>query len=335
MMIAYVPEAYAYETWCGDGQGNSALGEEAKASHLLTMKLAQLADREELEEHTHARPPSPYPSVGSGAPGTPEHPPSRSPSLSRSTGKPCHRSLSQSSSSCSDSSGPPQKPSHTNSELESKDDSETGSEAGTDMSNDSGDDKNEGSVGGDSQHGDSDSKSGSKARESSSESEGSGGGSGSCAHSTSTKSEDEEKKPPPMGKASTEADVDTSQTSLLPKIKRTNTEEEQRMSHQAFVCLMDEDFGIWWDQKIKDSLEQWSKQYVMTCDHTNPSKKAKSQDPLGTSIDYMESSGIFKLMKTSEFDLCHFYQVGSLGTFQSSQNPVSLPLATTCMAFWR
>ena len=107
-----------------------------------------------------------------------------------------------------------------------------------------------------------------------------------------------------MGKGSSEADVDTSQTSLLPEIKSTNTEEEQRMRHQAFAHLMDEDFGMWWDK--------WSKWDVMTYDHANLSKKAKSPDPLGTLIDYMESCGISKPMKTSEFDLCHFYQVQGL-----------------------
>ena len=79
------------------------------------------------------------------------------------------------------------------------------------------------------------------------------------------------------------------------------------MSCQAFGHLMDEGFGMWQDQKIKDSLEQWSKWDVMTCDHADPSKKAKSPDPLGAPIDYMESCGIFKPMKTSKFDLCHFY----------------------------
>ena len=142
MMITYAPESYANETWHEDCQGTSPLEEEAKASHLLTMKLTWMVDREEPEEHTHARPPLPSPSVGSAVPGTPERPPSRSPSLSRSTNKPCHRSLSQLSSSSSDSSEPPQKPSHTDSESESEDDNETDSEAGIDTSSDSGD-KNE------------------------------------------------------------------------------------------------------------------------------------------------------------------------------------------------
>ena len=107
MMIAYAPESHVYETWCEGRQGISSLGEEAKASHLLTKKLMQMVVREEPEEHTHARPPSPSPSVGSALPHTPEHPPSRSPSPSGSTGKPRCRSLSQSSSSSSDSSEPP------------------------------------------------------------------------------------------------------------------------------------------------------------------------------------------------------------------------------------
>ena len=121
--------------------------------------------------------------------------------------------------------------------------------------------------------------------------------------------------------ASSEADADTSQTSLLPEIKSTDTEEEWRMSCPAFAPLMDEGFGMWQDQNIKDSLEQWSKQDAMTCDHADPLKKAKSLDPLGTPIDYMESCGIFKPMKTSEFDLCHFYQVGVSGDFPKFPKP--------------
>ena len=35
----------------------------------------------------------------------------------------------------------------------------------------------------------------------------------------------------------------------------------------------------------------------------------------------MESCGIFKLMKTSEFDLCHFYQVGESGDFPKFPKP--------------
>ena len=148
-----MPESYAYETWHRHGQGISTLGEEAKASDLLTKKHAWIVDGEEPEEHTHARPPSPSPLVGSVVPGTPECPPSRSPSPSGSTGKPHYRSLSQSSSSSSDSSEPPQKPSHTDSESESEDNNKTDSEAGTDTSSDSGDGKNEGSADRDSQHG--------------------------------------------------------------------------------------------------------------------------------------------------------------------------------------
>ena len=46
MMITYAPESNAYETWHGDGQGNSTLGEETKASHLLTKKLVWMVDGE-------------------------------------------------------------------------------------------------------------------------------------------------------------------------------------------------------------------------------------------------------------------------------------------------
>ena len=143
--------------WHEGRQGTSSLGEEAKSSHLLTKKLAWMIDREEPEEHTHARPPSPSPLVGSAVPCTPECPPSRSPSPARSTGKPYCRSLSQFSSSSSDSSESPQKPSHMYSESESEDNNETDSEASTDTGSDSGGKKNEGSASGGSQYEDSDS----------------------------------------------------------------------------------------------------------------------------------------------------------------------------------
>ena len=82
--------------------------------------------------------------------------------------------------------------------------------------------------------------------------------------------------------------------------------------------------GMWWDQKIRDGLEQWCKWDAMTCNHANPTKKAKSPDPLDAPIDYMESCGIFKPMKTSEFDLCHFYQVGESGDFPKFPKPHEL-----------
>ena len=59
----------------------------------------------------------------------------------------------------------------------------------------------------------------------------------------------------------------------------------------------------------------------MTCDHTDPTKKAKSPDPLGSPIDYMESCDVFKPMKASKFDLCHFYQVGESGDIPKFPKP--------------
>ena len=51
----------------------------------------------------------------------------------------------------------------------------------------------------------------------------------------------------------------------------------------------------------------------MNCDHADPCKEAKSPNQLGPPLDYMMSCGVFKPKKTSEYDLCHFYQVGLSG----------------------
>ena len=98
---------------------------------------------------------------------------------------------------------------------------------------------------------------------------------------------------------------------------------------------MDGDFSLWRDKKISQGLKQWDERDKMTCDHMEPGKEAKCPNPLGMPLDYMESCGVFKSIKMSEYDLCFFYKVGLRGIFQSSPHPVSLPPITTCVAFWR
>ena len=59
----------------------------------------------------------------------------------------------------------------------------------------------------------------------------------------------------------------------------------------------------------------------MTCDHMELGKEAKCPDPLGTLLDYMESCGVFKSDKMTEYDLCCFYQVGLSGDFSKFPTP--------------
>ena len=42
-------------------------------------------------------------------------------------------------------------------------------------------------------------------------------------------------------------------------------------------------------------------------------KEAKFPDPIGLPLEYMKHHGVFDSKKTSEYDLCHFYQVGLFG----------------------
>ena len=84
---------------------------------------------------------------------------------------------------------------------------------------------------------------------------------------------------------------------------------------------MDTDFSVWRDKKISKGLKQWDEQDKMICDCMDPCKEAKYPDPLGTPMYYMESCDVFKPIKTSEYDLCHFYQVGLTGDFPEFPEP--------------
>ena len=84
---------------------------------------------------------------------------------------------------------------------------------------------------------------------------------------------------------------------------------------------MDADFSAWRDKKISQGLKQWDEWDKMTCEHVEPSKEAKCADPLGTQLDYLESCGVFKSIKTSKYNLCHFYRVGLSGDFPEFLTP--------------
>ena len=83
---------------------------------------------------------------------------------------------------------------------------------------------------------------------------------------------------------------------------------------------MDADFGAW-RGKISQGLKQWDEWDKMTCDHMELGKEAKCSDLLGTPLDYMESCEVFKSIKMSEYDLCHFYRVGLSGDFPEFPTP--------------
>ena len=87
---------------------------------------------------------------------------------------------------------------------------------------------------------------------------------------------------------------------------------------------MDVDLSVWRDKKISEGLKQWDEWDKMTYNHAEPGKEAKYPDPLGAPLDYIESHDVFKPINT---------RWGSVGTFQSSLNPVSLQPMTTCLTF--
>ena len=140
-----------------------------------------------------------------------------------------------------------------------------------------------------------------------SEAEGSDTGGSSCP-SESDHTESPPKVSSPVKKA-WEVNLNASQTLSLPDLDSKDFEEEWRAKHWD-ACLLDTNFSKWWDQKISECHLQWDKHDKKTYDHTDPCKEVKCPNLLGPPLDYMTSHRVFKSKKTSEYDLCHFYQEG-------------------------
>ena len=97
-----------------------------------------------------------------------------------------------------------------------------------------------------------------------------------------------------------------------------------KMSRKVIAMTLpaqDIDFGEWRDYMIREGYKEWAKWDKMICNHADPHKRAKHPDPLGAPIAYMESKDAFKPIKTSEYGLCHFYQVGTMGEFSPFPKP--------------
>ena len=107
----------------------------------------------------------------------------------------------------------------------------------------------------------------------------------------------------------------------LPDLDSKDLEKEWKTKWHRDACLLDKDFGKWWDQKINEDLRQWDEHDKMTCDHTDPCKEVKSPNQLGPPLDYMMRCGVSKPKKTSEYDLCRFYQVGLSGDLPEFPSP--------------
>ena len=79
IMLAYALGSYAYQTWHEDGEGTSALSGDARACHILSQTLVQLALGEGEDDNSPDRSASPAHFTGSAAPYSPRHSPSKSP----------------------------------------------------------------------------------------------------------------------------------------------------------------------------------------------------------------------------------------------------------------
>ena len=154
-----------------------------------------------------------------------------------------------------------------------------------------------------------------------SEVEGSDTGGGNSP-SKSNHAESPPKVSPPAKKA-LEVNLNTSQTLSLPDLDSKDSKEEWKAKWCQDACLLDAILASGGTKRlVRATCNGMS--MTKTYDHADPCKEAKCPDQLGPPLDYMTSCGVFKPKKASEYDLCHFYQVGSLGTYQSFPNPVHL-----------
>ena len=141
--------------------------------------------------------------------------------------------------------------------------------------------------------------------------------SGSESGSSSSESEMEVKKAHPS-KNTIEPDPNTT----LPELDSKDSKEECKTNCCGFVHCSDAEFSAWQaNRSARVSIKQWDERDKMTCDHTKLGKEAKCTDPLGMPLDYMESCRVSKLDKMSDYDLCHFYQVGLSGDFPKFPTP--------------
>ena len=78
MMLAYGPESCAYQTWCQDEGGTSALSRDARASCILLWRLEWLSHGEGVDDSSPDRCASPAHSTCSAVPHSPRHSSSKS-----------------------------------------------------------------------------------------------------------------------------------------------------------------------------------------------------------------------------------------------------------------
>ena len=121
-------------------------------------------------------------------------------------------------------------------------------------------------------------------------------------------------------------DLNSSRLPSLPDTNNKDSEEEQKCQQRKDTHLLDKNFGMWCDRMISEGRADWKKHDTMTCNHGDPCKELRYPDPTGPPLDYMKHHRVFKVKKTNEYNLCHFYCIdlfGDLPTFPSPCKPAT------------
>ena len=329
MMFTYGPELY--ESWSTAGDVNYLLDSHAKATNLLSCKLACMYSKAGPDDPSPSRAASPM--LNSLA-----HLPTRSRSHSRTPSHETKMERSCSSSASSTHSQEVKPKSSAGSGGEDSDGSHSTSQEGrkTNEKDKAGSDgkasrNGEGSDGGssDSEGSDGDGEITDVAdpeedhEASSSEAEGSDTECGSS--SSETAGQIPTRAATPM-KETKGGNPNSSQMLSLPDLNSKDTEEEWKVQWCKDAWLLDRNFGEWCKRMTSEGHTEWKKCDTMICDHIDPCKEAKFPDLTSPPLDYMKHCGVFKSKKTNEYDLCHFYQVrltGDLPNFPSPHKPAT------------
>ena len=335
LMFTYGPESYDFQTWSAAGNGDYLLDNDTWATNLLFRKLAHMAGRAGPDDPSLIRTASPTSSASSAVPRSPAYSPSRSHSRTRICKTEKERSCSSSASSTHFQETKPESPvasdgedgnegdsaSQEGNESEEKDQADSnGGAPDYSKGSDGGSSDGEGSGGGgeisDANGHDEDSdgetdESGSETEESDTESS-----------SSSSESDDETPTKATLPTKETPGSIpNTSQTLSLPDLDSKDLKEEWKIQRCKYAHLLDEKFGKWRDQMIGKGHNEGNRHDTMTCDHADSCKEAKFPDPIGLPLEYMKHYRVFNAKKTSDYDLCHFYEVGLSGDLPDFPSP--------------
>ena len=97
--------------------------------------------------------------------------------------------------------------------------------------------------------------------------------------------------------------------SLLNISTSDNEEAHKAVAHET-ACNSNIQYGIWWDEQIRQRNEGIAQRDKQVNDYANAGRPSKAPDKIGPPLSYMEDCRVFKPLDTmaNPLGLCRFYQ---------------------------